>query len=1564
MDSKPRKPELLSKPTIPRRRRALPAAPVNGRRVSPTKRSSQSSAYSPTASLGRPSNDFNDSRKGQVLFSIDAPPTLAPPVVESPMTKLYTSSSMQSPSPTLGTTSPGQFPANRSPDREADKAMETQNVIVAVRSRPLNDKELQYGTKSIVLMQGNTTTIVGPQKDHDFSYDHSFDSSDYGAKDFASQEHIYKKIGVPLLTRALEGYNCCLFAYGQTGSGKSYSMMGEKKDRGIIPRFARHMWEKINDNNKSDFKVEVSYFEIYSEQIFDLLVPPSGTHKNKLKVREHPVMGPYVENLKTYPALNFEDIEGYIATGGKYRATASTNMNATSSRSHAVFTITITQTRVDDDEDHTKVSKVNLIDLAGSERSDRAGTSGQRLREGSAINKSLHTLGKIIAALAMNTKKRKLYVPYRDSVLTWILKESLGGNSKTGMLATLSPCPENYQETLSTLRYAHQARSIVNEAKINEDANIALIRELRSEITNLRSQYGDAKGHVAMAEVEAMRDKLSSSERLMDQINRSWEEKLRNSEKVRLENQRLMEETSKNVHKIDNRLPNLVNLNEDPQLSEMLIYMIKEGNSTVGSEGGSDIELKGVFILGNHAKIHCTPTHEVSLTAIDDALLYVNGVAMDNNATIQLKHADRIIIGNHHFFRLNIPRIRKSMEDTSLTAFEGSIKDYSFAREELERIQTARIEAELELEHQREKEQILQKLEVAQRSAESKLEEQRAQFEQKLSTLAQGQKDIEAAALEQAIHVAQTEERERAIKEITQQRKQLETERDLMEMRMREEKEVSKRQMEDEAAAKNKIINELELEKSKIESDLQSLKQSHQKRRQSQTFGLGYFKDRHGIPNENKKRDWIHISALINEANELSSRLKQNTVFNRADLATDDDDASITLHNTKLGIATTWTLEKFEDRLVQISEIYRQIENGADRALAEDLFYDPHDEWEKDVALSQKGPNFIQSRSRSMYNMGADEGKSGEFMGIMNVIKAEAKARREENKLNTLDRLTGSPTKTIPSHDNNNTTTTNNNNTISAPNPATSNTVSVSIPSVPALCRQYIKNSVNLLQTQPGKDRSSADEIIESASALRNAATALFREFKDHSAGQKRTPLQEQSNVRNASLSAAISAELLCSTIRALRYGPEGKFIGAICESLTSAANATATSLEKLLQGVDNGIESMVIDSHNELLKGITSLANAAGELAIATFKGEDDEFDEPEDDQTDPSEFELDEEESALVSSRMVEMSPTRGDIPLTQRESFKIDDEILQAFEKGTHAHVEKSLANLTHDMDDCTGLISGLIQQLNSGSNVSAAIVFATSNVIKSTRATFLAAQKLQTALLEVSSEGNTRAKLTFYRKSFTRAKGIINEVREVADAINGLVGCTRRAVDGTDDVAQVMSHAKTLRAAIARLTTGADTKLSGGKGSQATLAMTDLSERLRTACNDVKRASKQLTAECEEFNSSDAARMKRSTSISRMPSSPAPMPSPSRSRLASQTLSLGSRGGSVRGSMKRNNNPKSEVQRRAMLVEQQTEVFRLERELMDAQRDVKQLHKSLYKTDSNASTHSNNNDTSTV
>uniref|UniRef100_A0A6Q2Y7R2 Kinesin-like protein n=1 Tax=Esox lucius TaxID=8010 RepID=A0A6Q2Y7R2_ESOLU len=371
------------------------------------------------------------------------------------------------------------------------------SVKVAVRVRPFNTRETSRDAKCVIQMQGNSTCISNPKQPKteakSFTFDYSY-WSHTTVKDeaFASQRQVYKDIGEEMLLHAFEGYNVCIFAYGQTGAGKSYTMMGRQEEgqEGIIPQLCEDLFKRTFENKDPDlsFSVEVSYMEIYCERVRDLLNPKS---KGTLRVREHPIMGPYVEDLSKLAVTGYNDIQDLMDCGNKARTVAATNMNETSSRSHAVFTIVFTQRRRDQltSLDTEKVSKVSLVDLAGSERADSSGAKGMRLKEGANINKSLTTLGKVISALAemQNSKKRRSdFIPYRDSVLTWLLKENLGGNSRTAMIAALSPADINYEETLSTLRYADRAKQIRCNAVINEDPNARLIRELKEEVNRLR----------------------------------------------------------------------------------------------------------------------------------------------------------------------------------------------------------------------------------------------------------------------------------------------------------------------------------------------------------------------------------------------------------------------------------------------------------------------------------------------------------------------------------------------------------------------------------------------------------------------------------------------------------------------------------------------------------------------------------------------------------------------------------------------------------------------------------------------------------------------------------------------------------------------------------------------------------------------------------------------------------------------------------------------------------------------------------------------------------------------
>ena len=348
-------------------------------------------------------------------------------------------------------------------------------------------------------------------EEKNFTFDNSFWSHDMSDEHYAHQEDIYNALGEEFLDHNFEGYHTCIFAYGQTGSGKSYTMMGTPTQPGLIPRTCEDLFQRIESSTSPhiSYTVRVSYFEVYNEHVRDLLAPsrPTNTdHPYYLKIREHPIEGPYVKDLTDLPVKNYFELLRYMRIGDASRTTASTKMNDTSSRSHAVFTIMLKQIHHDLSTDSTteRLARIRLVDLAGSERAKSTEATGARLREGSNINKSLTTLGRVIAALADPRHGRihnggkgrsKDVVPYRDSILTWLLKDSLGGNSKTAMIACIAP--SDYDETLSTLRYADQAKNIRTRAIVNQDSVSAAERD--AQIAEMQNTIRELQIQVSLA---------------------------------------------------------------------------------------------------------------------------------------------------------------------------------------------------------------------------------------------------------------------------------------------------------------------------------------------------------------------------------------------------------------------------------------------------------------------------------------------------------------------------------------------------------------------------------------------------------------------------------------------------------------------------------------------------------------------------------------------------------------------------------------------------------------------------------------------------------------------------------------------------------------------------------------------------------------------------------------------------------------------------------------------------------------------------------------------------------
>lgn len=366
-----------------------------------------------------------------------------------------------------------------------------------------------------------------------FTFDNSFWSHNKADENYAHQEDVYNCLGEEFLDHNFEGYHTCIFAYGQTGSGKSYTMMGTPEQPGLIPRTCEDLFQRIESNASpnTSYSVRVSYFEVYNEHVRDLLVPRSEP-PYYLKIRESPTEGPYIKDLTDAPVKNFTELMRFMRMGDASRTTASTKMNDTSSRSHAVFTIMLKQIHHDMDTDETteRMARIRLVDLAGSERAKATEATGQRLREGSNINKSLTTLGRVIATLAdprhsRPSSRKKEIVPYRDSILTWLLKDSLGGNSKTAMIACIAP--SDYDETLSTLRYADQAKHIRTRAIVNQDhvsaaERDAQIAEMQETIRAL--QISVSQQAVTKRDNDLQSEKIEEYQKQVEKMQRLMEE--------------------------------------------------------------------------------------------------------------------------------------------------------------------------------------------------------------------------------------------------------------------------------------------------------------------------------------------------------------------------------------------------------------------------------------------------------------------------------------------------------------------------------------------------------------------------------------------------------------------------------------------------------------------------------------------------------------------------------------------------------------------------------------------------------------------------------------------------------------------------------------------------------------------------------------------------------------------------------------------------------------------------------------------------------------------------------
>jgi hypothetical protein len=435
------------------------------------------------------------------------------------------------------------------------------SVEVVIRVRPKNSREKK---ENVITQVGNGTIYI---KHPDTGKRKKYNSDSIYDLD-ATQADLYDNIGRKVIRNAFQGYNTSVFAYGQTGSGKTFTMMGDPATQGLIPRVCNSLFELQASHGgvrqgecDISYKVEVSYLEIYAERARDLTVPQGKAEP--LTVRQHPIHGPYVEGLHRILVSDYSSIERIIRKGNQERHTASTKMNDHSSRSHAILTVLFTQLiKGKTGKTREVVSRINLVDLAGSEHVEASGVTGINFQEACDINKSLAVLGRVIQKLADSRSPKKKtpkkspkkkspkggkskkstlklpkkkspkpaeHIPFRDSVLTWILKDSLGGNSKTYMITTISPAACNYADTLTTLRYASNAKTIVNTVEVNEDKNAQLINVLRTEISNLRVRLREKSMGPETTETKSIMEEISQRETLMAEREKTWEEKVQES---------------------------------------------------------------------------------------------------------------------------------------------------------------------------------------------------------------------------------------------------------------------------------------------------------------------------------------------------------------------------------------------------------------------------------------------------------------------------------------------------------------------------------------------------------------------------------------------------------------------------------------------------------------------------------------------------------------------------------------------------------------------------------------------------------------------------------------------------------------------------------------------------------------------------------------------------------------------------------------------------------------------------------------------------------------------------
>jgi kinesin family member 13 len=791
--------------------------------------------------------------------------------------------------------------------------MSETSVKVAVRVRPFNEREIKLGAECCIRMDGNKTTIINEEgSKREFTFDYSFWSHDgyiledngYMRKDpqhtgtkYSDQEYVYNELGIEVLTNAWEGYHCCLFAYGQTGSGKSYSMIGYGENKGIVPQVTEEIFRRIdsNDDASRDFQVKASMVEIYNEKVQDLLIHPSKRPTQGLKIRENKTTGIYIEGIDGVPVSSYDEIEAVMSKGNKNRSIGAHAMNATSSRAHTIISIEFKQIHQTEKVKTEKLSIINLVDLAGSEKADQTGATGDRLKEGCAINKSLSTLGQVIKVLADKSsgKKSNEVVPYRNSALTRMLQNALGGNSKTLMICALSPANTNYEETLSTLRYADRAKSIKNKARVNESETEKLIRELKEENERLKKLMEEGGYSPSMkGDSDEYKKMLEQNQREMEEREKTWQQKLEEA-KAKAE---------KEDKKVNLNAPNIANLNEDSQLDKIAIYNLTEQEKTyVGRKAGKPepkVVLGGPGIQNNHAyfeykdgDVFLKPNSKESKGQIK-----VNG--KDIGKGVKLNHNDRIVFGAASVFLFRLPG---EPEDPKI--------DFEMAQDE--------VNAEL----------------IEKQGA--KMEEDRIEEETKLKEIEENYEKEKLEAQEKAKKEQEEQEKKLLQLKHLQEKLQEENERKKVEEQKRLIEEDIKRKEEERKLEELRAIEEKE-EQIKL---LEKKRKEHKRLDETLNMLLPMVKEAN-LSAEELKRKYKFEPKIVHEIDDSPgmSPLEQ--------LKNSKSKVVVEVDNSEDGYKYKWDPAKFADRLYMMRDVmdeYFETQKIPELGKDEDPFWDPQE---------------------------------------------------------------------------------------------------------------------------------------------------------------------------------------------------------------------------------------------------------------------------------------------------------------------------------------------------------------------------------------------------------------------------------------------------------------------------------------------------------------------------------------------------------------------------------------------------------------------------------------------